>query len=76
MTRIKSLPVDEQELLQWLTAWRSNRELAFSAMPDVVYTYLKQEAFIDHDWDITARGHAFVTSLAGGDDRQPDVFLF
>ena len=68
MTSIKNLPVDERELLQWLTAWRANRELAFSAMPDVLFAWLRQEAFIDHEWDITDRGQAFVASMAGGAD--------
>ena len=64
MTRIKNLPVAEQELLQWITAWRSNRELAFSAMPDTLYAYLRQEEIIDQDWELTDRGRTILDDMA------------
>ena len=52
MTRIKSCPVELKELIQWLAAWKVNRELAFSAMPYTLYSYLRQENIIDRDWEL------------------------
>ena len=52
MTRIKNCPVEQKELIQWLAVWKVNRELAFSAMPYAVYSFLRQENIIDQDWDV------------------------
>ena len=52
MTRIKSCPVELKELIQWLAAWKVNRELALSAMPYTLYSYLRQENIIDRDWEL------------------------
>jgi hypothetical protein len=40
MTQIKNCPVELKELIQWLAVWKVNRELAFSAMPYTLYSYL------------------------------------
>jgi hypothetical protein len=47
MTRTKNCPVELKELIQWLAVWKANRELAFSAMPYTLYSYLRQENIID-----------------------------
>jgi hypothetical protein len=56
MTRIKNCPVELKELIQWLAVWKMNRELAFSAMPYVLYSYFRQENIIDQDWELTDDG--------------------
>jgi hypothetical protein len=52
MTRIKNCPVELKELIQWLAAWKVNRELALSAMPYTLYSYLRQENIVDRDWEL------------------------
>jgi hypothetical protein len=52
MTQIKNCPVELTELIQWLTVWKVNRELALSAMPCTLYSYLRQENIIGQDWEL------------------------
>jgi hypothetical protein len=61
MTQIKNCPVELTELIQWLTVWKVNRELAFSAMPCTLYSYLRQENIIGQDWELKDETPAYLT---------------
>jgi hypothetical protein len=57
MTQVKNCPVELKELIQWLTVWKVDRELAFSAMPYTLYSYLRQENVIDQHWELRETKH-------------------
>ncbi len=44
----------------WLTAFIDDRSLAWVRIPQAVYTYLRENNYIDIEHDVTDTGHSFL----------------
>jgi len=48
------------DLRAWLTAFIDDRSLAWVRIPQAVYTYLRENEYIDIEHDVTDTGRSFL----------------